>query len=133
MFWLKSIENGRTQAPDPVRLERTATADYSAGTALAISAGIAATASGTTKPTHVCISNVKASDGEELLAYHITPAMVFEVPLSEYTSANLVAGNKVTIATDGQRVTSTTTGGVATIVNVNGASAVGDEILVRFE
>ncbi|MGM9680193.1 MAG: hypothetical protein ACI3XR_01665 [Eubacteriales bacterium] len=133
MFVLKSIENGRTQAPDPIRLERGAGTAYSAGNALVIENGVASLPTNTTKPTHICISNVKGGDGEELLAYHITPAMVFEVPLSDYTAGNLVIGNKLCLASSGQRVSSVTTGGVATIVDTCGAKAVGDKIFVRFE
>ncbi|MGM9636682.1 MAG: hypothetical protein ACI3YK_01705 [Eubacteriales bacterium] len=133
MFVLESIENGRTQAPDPVWLERSADVAYSAGTALVIYNGKAATPQSTMKPTHICLSNVKAGDGEILLAYYITPAMVFEVPLSDYTADNLVIGKKVDIAMSGQRVTSAIPGSVATIVDTCGAKAVGDKILVRFE
>ena len=50
---------------------------------------------------------------------------------SALNADELKAGDKVTLHTDGMQVTATTTDGVVTVVDVNGATAAGDEIIVR--
>jgi hypothetical protein len=55
---------------------------------------------------------------------------VYEVPVTAAPTA-LKVGDKVTIHTDGLQVTATTTSGVITIESLNGATAVGDTIVVR--
>lgn len=54
---------------------------------------------------------------------------VYAVPVNT-SPASLKAGDKVTIHTDGLQVTATTSSGVVTVVDTNGAAS-GDEIIVR--
>ena len=44
----------------------------------------------------------------------------------------LVRGNKVTLGADGLTVTATTASGVAKIIDLLGAAASGDRVLVKF-
>lgn len=104
---------------------------FSMGEALVIKDGAATKCSATETPTHMCIQDQAAGAKESILVYPITGTMHFEVPVTAAPTA-LKAGNKVTLAADGLGVTATTTGGVCTIVNMNGAKAAGDLITVKF-
>lgn len=105
---------------------------YLPGQALAVSAGTAALATGTTVPTHICTAKKTGADGETVQAFRVLKGEVFEAPLSVDGSA-LKIGNKVTIAADGIRVTATTTNGIAEIVGFcTEAKAAGDGVLIRF-
>lgn len=133
MIWLHKNDNGRGVAPDTVSLPRAAGTAYAAGTALILKDGVAAVAAGAVKPSFICYSNNEANDGSELLGYSVCPTMQFEVPLTAYTASALKPGAKLTLSADGKGVTSTTTDGVATIIDLQGATAVGDKIIVKFE
>ena len=75
---------------------------------------------------------VSASDAErEIAVCRVDNNQQFEVPVS-VAPTSLKLGDKVTIATSGTEVTATTTDGVATIINLNGAKVAGDKIVVRF-
>lgn len=132
MIWIHKNDNGRSVVPDSVTLPRNAGAAYVAGTALILSGGVAVAATGAKKPQYICYSNNAANDGSELVAYAVSSAMRFEVPVTAAPTA-LKVGDKVTLSADGKGVTATTTDGVATIVDLQGATAVGDKIIIRFE
>ena len=131
MFVLTKIEGGRINVPEPEYL--VCSAAVSKGAACTLTSGkLAALAAGTTKPTYIALAGGKAN--ETIPACRVEPNQVYEVPISALpTSLNV--GDKVTIEitdTKGCKVTATKTDGVATIVSLNGASAIGDKILVRF-
>ena len=128
MFNLVKIEGGRINVHEPERLTVGSTA-LAIGTACVLSGGVLAAATGTTKPTHVTLAAGAA--GAEILCGRIESNQVYEVPVSA-APASLKVGAKVTLGTAGQQVTATTTDGVATIVSLNGATAAGDLVLVRF-
>ncbi len=132
MIWMHKNDNGRALVPDSVILPRDAGAAYAAGTALILSGGVAVAATGANKPQYICYSNNAANDGSELVAYAVSSTMRFEAPVTA-SPASLKAGDKVTLADDGKGVTATTADGVATIVDLQGASAIGDMIIIRFE
>lgn len=102
------------------------------GMALYMNAGNLAIASGTTKPTYICMceKETAVAAGDIIPVIRVDDGMIFSVPLSA-SGASLKLGNKVTLAAGGLQVTATTTDGVAEIVGIIG-TAVGDEVLVRF-
>jgi hypothetical protein len=102
------------------------------GMALYQNAGNLAVASGTNKPTYisVCEKDAAVTAGEAIPVIRVEEGMIFGVELSA-SGSSLKLGDKVTIATDGLRVTATTTDGVAEIVGIEGTAA-GDVVRVRF-
>ena len=127
MFGLKKIVGGRINVPEPE--EHIAGVDITPGMALTLSAGKLTKCTGAVTPTHISIGS--AASGKKVACFAVAHDQVFEVPVSAAPSA-LTEGSKITIATDALRVTATTTDGVATIISKNGASAVGDRMLVKF-
>lgn len=131
MFFLLKIENARMNVPEPEYYEAAAEA-IEVGEALTLSAGKLTKCSGTTKPTHIAMAVKGAADVDRRMPVcRVESNQVYEVPVSE-APTGLVPGAKVTIAADGLQVTATTASGVATIIDVNGAKAAGDKIVVRF-
>lgn len=100
------------------------------GTACVLSDGLLIAATASTKPTYVTLA--AGESGDEIPCGRIESNQVYEVPVSAAPTASLKVGVKVTLDTTGQKVTATVENGVATIVSVNGATAAGDLILVRF-
>ena len=102
------------------------------GLALVQSSGLLAIATGTNKPTYICMTEGPTlTSGDVIPVLRVNPDMVFETAFSASASSANV-GQKVTLhASDGLRVTGTTTSGVAEIVFKEG-SAAGDMCLVRF-
>ncbi len=102
------------------------------GMALVHTGGNLQVASGTTKPTYICMTerNAACTAGEIIPVIRVQADMVFETTFSAAASS-VKAGSKVTVSTDGLSVTATTEGGVAEVVEAMG-SAVGDKVRVRF-
>lgn len=127
MFDLKKIENGRQNVPEPEYLVCNATVAKGAACTLNASGKLV---TGTTKPTYIALAGGKAN--ETIPVCRVEPNQVYEVPTTTVASA-LVAGSKVAINSDAVQVSGTASeSGVATVVSANGATAVGDKILVRF-
>lgn len=104
---------------------------YTMGEALVITSGAATKCGATATPTHMCCRDQAADAAEYILVYPITGTMRFCVQVTAAPTA-LSVGSKVTLAADGLGVTATTTSGVCEIVDLNGAKAAGDEIVVKF-
>ena len=102
------------------------------GMALTQSSGNLALASGTTKPTYISMreQDTALTEGDLIPVVRVQPDVIFETELSA-AGTGLKVGNKVTIATDGLRVTATTAEGIAEIVEILG-TAIGDKVRVRF-
>ena len=102
------------------------------GMALTQSSGNLAPASGTTKPTYISMreQDTALTAGDLIPVVRVQPDVIFETELSA-AGTGLKVGNKVTIATDGLRVTATTSEGVAEIVEILGTE-IGDKVRVRF-
>lgn len=131
MFKLLKIENARMNVPEPVFHEATADEAISIGEALVLANGKLTKCAATATPQFIAIGQVGASDANRKVAVcRVESNQVYEVPVAAAPTA-LKVGDKVTIHTDGLQVTATTTGGVVTVENLNGASAVGDTIVVR--
>ncbi|MBR2342985.1 MAG: hypothetical protein IKA64_01880 [Clostridia bacterium] len=125
MFKLLKIENGRINVPEPIAF--TAGVAFKSGTALKLSGGKLALADGA--PEYIALSDGVADT--EATVYRVTPDMVFEAPVSASPEA-LTEGDRVTLSEDATKLTATTSNGVATIINKNGAEAVGDKLVVIF-
>lgn len=102
------------------------------GLALTQSGGNLAIASGTTKPTYICMTERAAAvtAGEIIPVIRVGADVIFETTNSAaFTSVK--QGDKVTISGDGMEVTATTTSGVAEVIDFDG-TAVGSKVRVRF-
>lgn len=102
------------------------------GMAMTQSSGNLAIATGTTKPTYICMAEYGAAvtAGTIIPVIRVDNETIFETTSSEaMTSRNL--GDKVTIYTGGLQVTATTTSGVAEIVGFD-SKASGGKLYVRF-
>lgn len=102
------------------------------GMALKQASGLLAKASGTDVPTYICMmeSADAVASGTVIPVIRVQNEIIFETVFSAAASAvNL--GDKVTIATDGLRVTATTASGVAEVIAVEG-TATGSKVRVRF-
>lgn len=102
------------------------------GMALVLNAGQLAVASGTTKPTHICMEEHEAAVAAGTLIHvnQVEPDITWGAPLS-VAGAALKVGQKVTIAADGLAVTATTENGTALIEKICGTD-VDDIVHVRF-
>lgn len=100
------------------------------GTMLIMSSGELALATGTNKPTYVCVSNIPETTAHEIVAVErVSPKIIFETTLSEADS-DIAKGEKHTISADGNEITATTSSGVAEIVSFDGTDA-GSKVYVR--
>ena len=102
------------------------------GMALVQSSGNLALATGTTKPTYISMIDKSAActAGDIIPVIRVLPDMIFETEFSASASA-INLGDKVTLASDGLRVTATTSSGVAEVVYGAGGAS-GDTCRVRF-
>lgn len=94
------------------------------GQAMYLSGGQLAVAGGTTTPQYICMEERDAAvaAGTPIHVLPIREGMIFEtIAAAALTSVNI--GDKVTLMTSGIAVTATTTGGVATIVEMDGTAA----------
>ena len=104
------------------------------GMALVQSSGKLAIATGTTKPTYICMEEHSAavSAGDIVAVIDVEPDQVFEVTNSASLSGVNI-GDKVTLHdSNGLQVTGTTASGVARIVAKDG-DATGSRVLVKFD
>ena len=129
MFRIHSTNDGRVP---PIEYLPAGAITPKVGMALYQNSGNLALASGTTKPTYIsmCERETALTAGELIPVIRVEDGMIFGTELSA-AGTSLKLGGKVTVATDGLRVTATTTDGIAEIVAMNG-TAIGDEVLVRF-
>ena len=102
------------------------------GLALAFSSGKLAVAAGTTKPEFICMESRASAvaSGTMIHVMPVTEHIVFETKASA-AFTDVAVGAKVTLSTDGLKVTATTTGGVAEIMEMDG-TAIGSKVRVRF-
>ena len=118
--------------PDPwEKLPATKSKTLHVGTALTLKSGKLDIASGTTAPAYICMEEVAAAaDGPLVHVIRVTPDTLFETELSEASEA-IAIGAKYTLDASGEKITATTTGGVAEVVSFTGAAA-GDRVRVHF-
>jgi hypothetical protein len=89
-------------------------------------------ATGTTAPTYISATQRSAAcaDGEIIPVTRVGSDIIYEVD-NRVSMSSVKAGSKVTLHTDALTLTTTTTGGVAEIVSMDGTAA-GDTAYVRF-
>ena len=131
MFKLLKIENARMNVPEPVYLDVTAGESVEIGEALVLTDGKLTKCGATATPQYIAMGVKDANDEKRSIpACRVEKNQVYAVPVTAAPTA-LKIGDKVTLHTDGLQVTVTTTAGVVTVESVNGATAAGDEIIVR--
>lgn len=126
MFKLTKIEGGRINVFEPLVLKVGTTA-VTSGQGLILSGGLLVTA-GAGKPAYIALADGAANS--EIAVGRVEPNQLYEVETSEALEGVNV-GDKVTLSA-GTKVTKTTNNGVAEIVSLNGATAAGDTVIVRF-
>lgn len=132
MFFLLKMENARLNVPEPEYQEAATGEAIEIGEALVLADGKLTKCSGAVKPTHMAMGIKSATEADRVMpACRVDSNQIYEAPVSAAPTA-LVPGAKVTIHTDGLQVTATTEGGVAEVISLNGATASGDKIIVRF-
>ena len=101
------------------------------GMAMVLSSGKLAVASGANKPEFICVEDHGAavSAGDLVTVVRVEADTDYVTTLSAAGALNI--GDKVTLASDGMRVTATTASGVAEIVAMEGTAS-GDTVVVRF-
>ncbi len=131
MFRLLKIENARMNVPEPVYLNVKSGEAVEEGEALVLASGKLTKCGATTAPAYIAMAAKGATDTDRTIPVcRVESNQVYAVPVTA-TPTSLVAGDKVTLHTDGLQVTATKTDGVVTVVDTNGAKAIGDEIIVR--
>lgn len=129
MFKIYSIDDGRNA---PVEYLPVSAMTPKAGMAMVQEGGLLVPATGTEKPTYICMREDAAAveAGKQIPVCRVQGDMVFETVAAADMSA-VKQGDKVTISTDGMGVTATTASGVAEIVAMDG-TAEGSCVRVRF-
>ena len=129
MFLIHSIDDGHDA---PLAYLPAGAITPKVGLALTQSSGLLDVASGTTKPSYICMTQRPAAvtSGTVIPVIRVGGDMIFETVFSA-SASSIKLGDKVTIAGDGLRVTATTTSGVAEVVGMDG-SASGSTVRVRF-
>lgn len=131
MFRLLKIENARMNVPEPEYLEVTDGEAVAEGEALVLASGKLTKCGATAAPAYIAMGVKTAADTKRTIPVcRVEKNQVYAVPVTA-APASVKIGDKVTLHTDGLRVTATTTNGVVTVVDLNGASVAGDEIIVR--
>ena len=128
-FMLHSTDDGRIPS---IEYLPCSAITPKAGMALTQSSGNLAIASGTTKPAYISMMTLQSActAGDIIPVFRVDPDMIFETAFSA-SASGVDLGEKVTIASDGLRVTATESSGVAEVVYKAG-SASGDMCRVRF-
>ena len=135
MFNVIKIISSGNNLPDPTRMLTSSSVSYKAGSALIVTNGRLANAQATSKPQYIAVESAAAGEKATLVCYPVTPGMIFEVPVSGIP-ASIKAGVKVTLSVNNgfaDKVSTTTTDGVATVVDTREATKSGDKILVKFD
>lgn len=110
----------------------TAGTEYKVGMGLTVASDGSAKVAATSAPEYICVAEKTGVAGESVQAIRVDAADTYVANLSA-AGTSLKVGDKVTIDTDGIRVTATTTSGVAKIVGFKtGAKAAGDGVLIKF-
>ena len=136
MFKLIKILNSGVGVPEPLRISKASDAEISIGDALTLSDGYAVHCSSTASPIFVAAAPASAEKDTDVLVYPVFDNMLFDAPVSA-SPESLAVGDKVTLyvgesgAATG--ITDSKSGGVATIVDLQGAQNAGDIITVRFQ
>lgn len=134
MFKLIKMPGSRINVPEPEKLTLSTPLSANAGAPIAVTGGVATLLSDTTTalPTHILLR--KANDEKEVLAFRVTPGMIFEVPASA-APTGMTTGTEYLLSPDGGQVSATAASSSkrgAVLINKSGALAAGDSLLVSF-
>jgi hypothetical protein len=131
-FMIHSVDDGRVL---PIEYIPCGAITPKVGMALVQTAGNAAIATGTTVPTYISMieKEVACVAGEMIPVVRVQKDVIYETENSA-SFASVKVGTKVTLATDGLRVTATATDGVAEVVDFDEVAAAGQggKVRVRF-
>jgi len=116
-------------APEIIQVDATNAEEYKIGEALVLSSGLATKAGATAVPEYICAEKKTAVTGDKLSVYLVEPNQEYETELS--ASGTVTPGVKYTLASDGLRMTATSTSGVAEVVQAFGTTS-GSKVFVRF-
>ena len=134
MFKLKRIVNSGVNVPEPELLQSQTSVFLKAGSTAYAKDGLIAPGGEGTVPTHVLLRN-KDKLEREALCYRIYPDMIFEVEVVGDNVGALSKGKKIRLYNDGygySKCSDEVEGGVALIVDMNGAVKSGDTVYVSF-
>lgn len=129
-FLIHSVDDGRNI---PIEYLPCSAITPKIGMALVMSSGKLAIAAGTNKPAYICMTEKSAAvtAGDIIPVIRVDSDIIFETEFSA-TATSINIGDKVTLhASDGMRVTATTTNGVAEVVYMDGTAS-GSMCRVRF-
>ena len=135
MFKLTKIYNSGANVPETCRMYTTAGTAYRIGSALVVTAGKLTNATATSKPEYIAAESAEKDEKKTLLCYPVFENMLFEAPVAA-SPASIKTGYKITLSlTDGfaDKLGTSTTDGVATVVDMRGATRSGDKIFVKFQ
>ena len=145
MFELIKIEYGRDNMPEPMLLPAEAGTSYEVGMALFLDSNTHTmkVATGDTTATHISLEDKAPGEEEKILCYQILPQMLFEAPLSAYSSTTVAFGNRLQFSEDGKGLSATLATGITAagsevkyalggmIMDTLGANKANDKILVK--
>lgn len=102
------------------------------GEAMVFSSGKLAKCGAEAVPEYIamCDETIASNVTKNIPVIHVDKDTLYKTTLSA-AGTSLALGNKVTVASDGLRVTATTTNGVAEIIGMDG-TATGSAVYVRF-
>lgn len=128
MFKLLAMDKGNTPL---IKQLTPAAATYAVGevAAVAPATGYLTKVSGTNAPSYVVVEKGTKTTADKISVQPIYKDQEYLTTLA--VDGTLVPGTKVTIHTDSASVTSTTTSGVATVVEAMGTTS-GSEVIVKF-
>ena len=127
MFSFRKKDDGNKLA---IKELPAAAGTYKVGDVAVLTNGAITKATGTTKPEYVLAFKGTVASGDIVAVNPIYADMEFDTTLS--ASGALKIGDKVTINSDSDKVTATTTNGVATLVDITGTAS-GNAVTVKFE
>ena len=129
MFTIYTKDDGRNM---PMEYLPCGAIQPKIGLAMTQTGGNLAVASGTTRPTYICMAERKAAvEAGTLIPVVRVGADVIWETVAQAAMTSVKLGDKVTIHTDGLQVTATTASGVAEVVDMEGAEA-GSVVRVLF-
>lgn len=127
MFGLHKMDKGNT----PLIKELPAsTGTFTVGEVAVLSGGYITKASGSTKPTYVVVESGTKTTADTIAVQPIYPDQEYVTTLS--TAGSVTIGTKYTIATDSAQVTTTSTNGVAKVLEATGTAS-GSTVVVKFD
>lgn len=110
--------------------ECSAITNLHVGTALTLSGGKLAKATGTTQPMYISMREGTTAEGDVIPVIKIDEGARYMTTFAA-AATGIQVGDRVTIHTDGEQVTATKTSGVACISEMRGTAS-GSEVIVYF-